>query len=190
MTENIQRLADLAGRRVGVIKGGPVPEWLGKVERGPILVPYPRLQDEMFGLLLGEVDAIPPFEDSAWKLAERAGVADQLKVVGEPYTEAKRAIAVRRDLPGLRDRLDAAVADLLNSPEYQVSSPHGMPNRRPSGLPRARLGLPPHRWLCCCWACCCYSRSRPTLRADSAVRDEKSATLAASCAARSREPAL
>ena len=29
--------------------------------------------------------------------------------------EAKRAMAVRRDLPGLRDRLDAAVADLLNS---------------------------------------------------------------------------
>ena len=81
-------------------------------------MPYPRLQDEMFGLLLGEVDAIPPFEDSAWKVAERAGVADRLKVVGEPYTEAKRAMAVRRDLPGLRDRLDAAVADLLNSPEY------------------------------------------------------------------------
>ena len=57
--ENIQSLADLAGRRMGVIKGGPVPEWLGKLERGPVLVPYPRLQDEMFALLLGEVDAIP-----------------------------------------------------------------------------------------------------------------------------------
>src|SRR5512132_3215879 len=116
--ENIQDLADLAGRRMGVIKGGPVPEWLGKLERGPILVPYPRLQDEMFALLLGEVDAIPPFEDSAWKVAERAGVADRLKVVSKPYAEAKRAIALRRDLPGLRDRLDVAVADLLNSPEY------------------------------------------------------------------------
>src|SRR5512132_3814584 len=117
--ENIQSLADLAGRRMGVIKGGPVPEWLGKGERAPVLVPYPRLQDEMFALLLGEVDAIPPFEDSAWKVAERAGVADQLKVVGEPYTEAKRAIAVRRDLSDLRDRLDAATADFLNSSEYR-----------------------------------------------------------------------
>ena len=116
--ENIQGVADLAGRRMGVIKGGPVPELFGEEERRPVIVPYGRLQDEMFGLLLGEVDAIPPFEDSAWKVAERAGVADRLKVVGEPYTEAKRAMAVRRDLPGLRDRLDAAVADLLNSPEY------------------------------------------------------------------------
>ena len=72
----------------------------------------------MFALLLGEVDAIPPFEDSVWKVAEKAGVADRLKVVGKPYAEAKRAIALRRDLPGLRDRLDVAVADLLNSPEY------------------------------------------------------------------------
>src|SRR5512147_2610219 len=32
--ENIQSLADLAGRRMGVIKGGQVvPEWLGKGER-------------------------------------------------------------------------------------------------------------------------------------------------------------
>ena len=33
-------------------------------------------------------------------------------------TDAKRAIAVRQDLPALRDRLDAAVAEFLDSPEY------------------------------------------------------------------------
>jgi ABC-type amino acid transport substrate-binding protein len=38
--------------------------------------------------------------------------------VGEPLTEVKRAIAVRQDLPGLRDRLDAAVAEFLDSSEY------------------------------------------------------------------------
>ena len=111
-------MADLAGRRVGVIKGGPVTELIGKGERSPVLVQYGRLQDEMFGLLLGEVDAIIALEDSAWKLADRAQVADRLKVVGDPVMETKRAMAVRRDLPGLRDRLDAAVADLLQSPEY------------------------------------------------------------------------
>jgi hypothetical protein len=114
----VEGVADLAGRRVGVIKGGPVPELFGEGEKRPVLVPYPRLQDETFALLLGEVDAISPFEDSAWKLAERAQVADRIKVVGEPLT---RQSAQWRcgDLPGLRDRLDAAVADLLDSAEYQ-----------------------------------------------------------------------
>ena len=52
-------------------------------------------------------------------MGERARLADRIKVVGEPLTEAKRAIAVRQDLPGLRDRLDAAVADFLDSSEYR-----------------------------------------------------------------------
>ncbi|MGZ8997147.1 MAG: PAS domain-containing protein, partial [Rhodospirillales bacterium] len=54
-----------------------------------------------------------------WKVGERARLADRIKVIGEPLTEVGRAIAVRRDLPGLRDRLDAAVADFLNSSEYR-----------------------------------------------------------------------
>ncbi|MGE5441613.1 MAG: PAS domain-containing protein, partial [Bacteroidota bacterium] len=54
-----------------------------------------------------------------WKVGERARLADRIKVVGEPLTEAKRAIAVRQDLPDLRDRLDAAVAEFLDSPEYR-----------------------------------------------------------------------
>ena len=54
-----------------------------------------------------------------WKVAEKARVADRVKVIGEPVGEAKRAIAVRQDLPGLRDRLDAAVAEFLDSPEYR-----------------------------------------------------------------------
>ena len=117
-TGDIRGWSDLAGRRVGVIKGGVSEEILSERETSARLVPYARLQDALFGLLSGEVDALVSFQSSVWKVSERARLADRIKVVGDPLTEVKRAIAVRQDLPGLRDRLDAAVAEFLNSSEY------------------------------------------------------------------------
>ncbi|MGZ8996367.1 MAG: PAS domain S-box protein, partial [Rhodospirillales bacterium] len=118
-TGDIRGLADLAGRRVGVIKGGVSEEILGERETSARLVPYARLQDMLFGLMSGEIDALVSFESSMWKVSDRARLADWIKVVGGPLTGVKRAIAVRQDLPALRDRLDAAVADFLDSPEYR-----------------------------------------------------------------------
>ena len=114
-TDDIRAWADLAGRRVAVIAGGVSEEILSERETSARLVPYARLQDALFDLLSGEVDALVSFQGSVWKVSERARLADRIKVVGEPLTEAKRAIAVRQDLPVLRDRLDAAVADFLAS---------------------------------------------------------------------------
>ena len=121
-TGDIRGLADLAGRRVGVIKGGVSEEILGERETSARLVPYARLQDMLFGLMSGEIDALVSFESSMWKVSERARLADWIKVVGGPLTGVKRAIAVRQDLPALRDRLDAAVADFLDSAEYRTLS--------------------------------------------------------------------
>jgi hypothetical protein len=116
---DVRNWTDLAGRRVGVIAEGVSEEILSEREKSARLVPYARLQDALFGLLAGEVDAIASFQSSVWKLSERARLADHIKVVGDPLAEVKRAIAVRRELPGLRDRLDTAVADFLNSSEYR-----------------------------------------------------------------------
>src|SRR5512132_3028047 len=117
--EDIRGWTDLAGRRVAVIEGGFSAEILSERIPSARLVPYAGLKHALFDLLSGEVDALVSFESSVWKASERARIADRIKVVGEPLTEAKRAIAVRQDLPGLRDRLDAAVADFLDSPEYR-----------------------------------------------------------------------
>jgi two-component system, cell cycle sensor histidine kinase and response regulator CckA len=118
-TDNVRGWADLAGRRVAVIEGGFSAEVLSERNPSARLVPYAGLKHALFDLLSGEVDALVSFESSVWKAAERARVADRVKVIGEPVGEAKRAIAVRQDLPGLRDRLDAAVAEFLDSPEYR-----------------------------------------------------------------------
>jgi two-component system, cell cycle sensor histidine kinase and response regulator CckA len=118
-TDDVRGVSDLAGRRVGVIAGGVSEELLSGREASARLVPYARLQDALFGLMSGEVDALVSFQSSVWKVSERVRLADRIKVVGYPLTEVKRAVAVRRDLPALRDRLDAAVADFLNSSEYR-----------------------------------------------------------------------
>jgi ABC-type amino acid transport substrate-binding protein len=114
--------ADLAHRRVGVIAGGVSEELLSEREKSARLVPYARLQDALFDLLSDRIDALVSFESSVWKVSESAHLADRIKVVAEPLAEARRAIAVRRDLPALRDQLDAAVADFLNSSEYRELS--------------------------------------------------------------------
>src|SRR5512132_3110891 len=117
--DDIRGWADLAGRRVAVIEGGFSAEILSERIPSARLVPYARLKHALFGLLSGEIDALVSFQSSVWKVSERVRLADRVKVIGEPLTEAKRAIAVRQDLPGLRDRLDAAVADFLDSSEYR-----------------------------------------------------------------------
>ena len=118
-TDDVRGVSDLAGRRVGVIAGGVSDEFLSEREASVRLVPYARLQDALFGLLSGEVDALVSFQSSVWKVSERARLADRIKVVGDALTEVKRAIAVRQDLPGLRKRLDTAVAAFLDSSEYE-----------------------------------------------------------------------
>ena len=118
-TDDVRGWSDLAGRGVAVIEGGFSAEILSERNPSARLVPYAPLKHALFDLLSGEVDALVSFESSVWKVGERARLADRIKVIGEPLTEVGRAIAVRRDLPGLRDRLDAAVAEFLNSSEYR-----------------------------------------------------------------------
>ena len=118
-TDDVRGLSDLTGRRVAVIEGGVSAEILSERDPSARLVPYARLKHALFDLLSGEVDALVSFESSVWKVSERARLADRIKVVGDPLTEVKRAIAVRHDLPSLRDRLDAAVAEFLDSSEYR-----------------------------------------------------------------------
>src|SRR5512132_1879279 len=135
-TDDIRDWTDLAGRRVGVIAGGASEEILSEREKSARLVPYARLQDTLFGLLAGEVDAVASFQSSVWKVSERARLADHIKVVGDPLAAIQRAIAVRRDLPDLRARLDAAAADFLELPNTGSSTRTGMPlPRSPSRSP-------------------------------------------------------
>jgi PAS domain S-box-containing protein len=118
-TDGVRGWTDLDGRKVGVIAGGVSEELLSERTKSARLVPYARLQDALFDLLSNKIDVLVSFQSSVWKVSESAHLHDRIKVLGDPLAEVKRAIAVRQDLPGLRDRLDAAVADFLDSSEYR-----------------------------------------------------------------------
>ena len=139
-TDDVRDWTDLAGRRVGVIAEGVSKEILSEREKSAHLVSYARLQDALFGLLAGEVDAITSFQSSVWKVSERARLADHIKVVGDPLAAIQRAIAVRRDLPDLRDRLDAAAADFLESSGYREFYSKWYTTAGPSFWKPARIG--------------------------------------------------
>ena len=134
--ENIQGVADLAGRRMGMIKGGPVPELFGEAERRPVLVPYGRLQDEMFGLLLGAVDAIPPFEirpgwwprELAWPIGSRSSANPIPRRSGRWRCGAICPACATVWMPP--SELFSALRNI------GASTPRGMLNRRRSGPPR------------------------------------------------------
>ena len=53
-------------------------------------------------------------------MSESAGLGGRIKIVGEPLTQARRAIAVRKDRPELRALLDDVLAQFLVSPEFRT----------------------------------------------------------------------
>ncbi|MCH8997699.1 MAG: PAS domain S-box protein, partial [Proteobacteria bacterium] len=109
---------DLAGRRVAVIADNLARHLLAPRDDISLRV-FPLFTDALFALLAGRVDALAYPEPVAWKLAREARVADQLKVVGRPLFEIKRAMAVRKDDVELLALLDLAVAEFVASPDYR-----------------------------------------------------------------------
>ena len=92
----IRGWSDLAGRRVGVIASGVSGQLLAAGHQSAVVVPYGRLQEALFSLLSGEVEALVSFQSSVWKVSERARVSDRIKTVGDPLTEVERAIGPAR----------------------------------------------------------------------------------------------
>lgn len=118
-TFTIHGLADLAGRRVAVVRAN-VGETLLTLRPEIHVESYPDFPDALFALLSGNVDALVYPEPWTWSRARGANVADQIKVVGEPLSELKRALAVRADQQALLARVEKAVQQVLSTPEYRA----------------------------------------------------------------------
>jgi diguanylate cyclase (GGDEF)-like protein/PAS domain S-box-containing protein len=116
--EKIRGLEDLAGHTVATFKTNVALDLLaGKPE--VVLKVSDSPESALFYLLSGEADALVGPKPVLLNIARAVEVEGRLKVVGKPLMEIKRAIAVRRDNPALRDRLDLAVRDFVASPDYQ-----------------------------------------------------------------------
>jgi ABC-type amino acid transport substrate-binding protein len=117
-SEKIDHLADLTGRRVGVVRLN-AGERLMSDHKAITAVVFEDVKDALFDLLSGSIDAMVYPKPVLQLLAKRAGLADHIVAVGEPLVEIKRAISVRKDHQALLRQLDEAVARFVESPAYE-----------------------------------------------------------------------
>lgn len=114
----ISNLQSLTGKNVGVIALN-VGEVL--LKNHPDVVPkrYEHIEDALFSLLSGNLDALVYPEPVLWIMARNARIDDNIKVVGKPLTEISRAISVHKKNKSLLKKVDAAVAETVNSETYK-----------------------------------------------------------------------
>lgn len=116
--DNISNIQNLSGKNVGVIALN-----IGEVllKNHPDVIPkiYEDIEDGLFGLLSGNIDALVYPEPVLWIMARNAGIDDRIKTVGKPLIEISRAISVHKANQYLLKKIDAAVVEFVNSETYK-----------------------------------------------------------------------
>ncbi len=125
-----------AGHTVGVIGHSVAAEYLAEKQPDLRLVEYRAFGEGLFDLLAGQVDAFAGPVPIITRLARESGVEDRIMVAGTPILEVRRAIAVRKGNPELRDRLNKAVAEVVGGPAYQRSYEKWYGKPKPFWTPR------------------------------------------------------
>ena len=116
-TADIQNVDDLTGRKVAVVesnKGLFIMEGRG----GSDLIIYDSVEEALFSLVSGNVDALVYPEPTILQIAYFGDLDHHIKVVGEPLLEVKRAIGVRKGQTELFNVLDKEVQAFVATPEY------------------------------------------------------------------------
>jgi PAS domain S-box-containing protein len=106
------------GLRVGALKGSIPENYMRNKNPTVEVVPYEDMTKVLFSLLAGQIDAAFVLNPNLMKLAYEAGVEEKIKEISPPIFEAKRGIALRKDDPALRDRLNKRVKEFVGTPEY------------------------------------------------------------------------
>ena len=117
-TWDIEGVSSLPGHKVAVVKSNVAAAILAN-RPGVDLEVFDGPSDALFELLAGQVEALVYPQPVLLQIARDIGVEERISVVGEPLVEVKRGIAVRKDRQELLAALDAAVQDLVGTPEYQ-----------------------------------------------------------------------
>lgn len=116
-TYDIRGVADLAGRRTAVFESSVAQTKLLQKNTVPIVL-FESIEDALFSLLAGKVDAFVFPEQVLLKKARSLGVKDKIKVVGKPLMELKRGYLLHRDNTELKARLSRALWSYVTSPPF------------------------------------------------------------------------
>ena len=117
-TFDITGLDSLAGRNVAVVRDNFAIRILEPREVITLNM-YDDVRSALLDLVAGRVDALAFPAPGILGLAQDAGIANRIKIVGEPLAEIRRAIAVRKNHPELLGRLRRAVDEFVGTPAYE-----------------------------------------------------------------------
>ena len=114
----VDALPDLRGRKVAVVAANIAEPLLGETRDIQVEV-YPSLEEAVFALLNGQADALVYPRPVVNKLLRESGLADRVRVVGDPLVEVRRGIGVARGRAGLHQRLEEAARGFVGSEAYR-----------------------------------------------------------------------
>lgn len=117
-TYSVSDIEDLRGKKVGVVEANVAGTELKKMNIE--FTVYKDTRTALYDLLAGHSDAIVHPMEVVDSMARRDGVDVNIKHVGKPLLEIKRAIAVRKNYGGLLQRLDKAASEFVGSEEHII----------------------------------------------------------------------
>ncbi len=126
---NIRNTADLAGRKVGVVRKNRGLQLMEEVGGSQLQV-FDSQEQLFLALLAGNIEALVYPDQPMEEMAREAGLDNKIKAIGAPFEEVKRAIAVRKGEAALLATLDTAVKSFIESSDYQdiYRKWYGQPN--------------------------------------------------------------
>lgn len=118
-TENseIKDLKDI--KTIGVTKGSSSSEIISAKYPKIIIATYESNANGLMDLLSGQIDAFCTSATTLTRVALDAGLEDDIRIVGNPLSEVKRAIAVRKDNPELLNTLNKLIDEFSSTAEYK-----------------------------------------------------------------------
>lgn len=116
-SHQIQSVADIRGKTVAVLEQGVASEVLAS-NPDFTLRSYITLEQALFDLLAGNVDAFAFPEPVLKKKAHQIGVENRIRVVGKPLLELKRAYMFKSRDSALKDLLEPHINRFVRSPAY------------------------------------------------------------------------
>jgi diguanylate cyclase (GGDEF)-like protein/PAS domain S-box-containing protein len=108
----------IIGRKVGLVKSNIAIEILQGNSQVDLKL-FDDVNNALFELLAGRIDAVVYPKQAFLKVAREIGVEDRLNTLDQPLVEVKRAIAVNKNNLALQQQLDQAIEEFIKSPKYQ-----------------------------------------------------------------------
>jgi len=118
-TIQIKHFSELSDYKIGTVKlnvGTKIVSKLNNVD----MITFDSFEQALFALYAGQIDVIPFPESVGWKIASRANQERDIKIVGQPLAEMKRAIGIAKGNTLLVSRLNEHIKEFVISEEYKL----------------------------------------------------------------------